>query len=222
MPIRLVMLSGDSPCARSANRPAGGVPSDMSAGSGVSGAAAARWSHSAGSEVAGSMSRPDTIASRRVQARGGHPHRAVPAAPNASHRPPVGPAAVDAQVQVGQRVLPVRVGAVLGDQHVGPERPYHPGTTAWNARNHDASPVPAGTAMFTEVPPAAPSPQSVGKPVPGNKGQRALVCADAVQAPAFARSGCPASGEPRRSRRSSTGRARGARPFGHRLLGTLA
>jgi len=28
--------------------------------------------------------------------------------------------------------------------------------------------VPAGTAMFTDVPLAAPSPHSVGKPVPGN------------------------------------------------------
>ena len=52
-----------------------GVPSDMSAGRGVSGlAAAARVSHSAGSGVAGSRSRPDTIASRCF---GQHRHRHV-------------------------------------------------------------------------------------------------------------------------------------------------
>jgi acyl-CoA synthetase (AMP-forming)/AMP-acid ligase II len=55
----------------------------------------------------------------------------------------------------------VGIRAVLGDQHLGPERPdHHPGTTAWKARNHDASDVPAGSAILTDVPRAAPSPHS--------------------------------------------------------------
>ncbi len=42
------------------------------------------------------------------------------------------------------------------------------GTTAWNARNHPASPVPAGSATFTAEPSAPRAPVSSGHPVCGN------------------------------------------------------
>ena len=67
-----------------------GTPSDMSIGSGIPGrAAAARAVQSSGSGVAGSMSWPETIASRCVHDRGTPRTREYPPPPNASHRPPV-------------------------------------------------------------------------------------------------------------------------------------
>ena len=50
----------------------------------------------------------------------------------------------------------------------GPNARSTPGTTAWKARNHDASPVPDGSAIFTAVPSAPPCPHSDGNPVKGN------------------------------------------------------
>ena len=78
------------------------------------------------------------------------------------------PLAVHGPLQVGPRILPMRVRAVLDDQHLGLQGPHHSRNDGVEGRNQDVSVVPAGTAMFTDVPSAAPAPHTVGNPVNGN------------------------------------------------------
>ena len=80
-----------------------------------------------------------------------------------------GPLPVDAQLQVGQRIQPVRIGPVLADKHLRPEPRSSGGTTAWKARSQLPSPVPAGSATLTADPSAPGPPVSAGSPVNGNK-----------------------------------------------------
>ena len=120
------------------------------------------------------------MASRWVHARGTTLTSAYPPPPRASQRPLGGglgqvaerhvgrPVTVDGQVQVGQRILRVRVGAVLGDQHLRAEGPNQPGTTAWKARSQRGVSGAGRHGMFTAVPAAAPCPISSGQPVPGH------------------------------------------------------
>ena len=87
-----------------------------------------------GTGCAGSTGSPDATASRWVQVRGTTRTSSYPPPPVSSHRPPAISCAsscsmswaralpVDAELQVGQRVEPVAVAAVLADQHLRPER----------------------------------------------------------------------------------------------------
>ena len=111
-----------------------------------------------------------------------------PPPPSASQRPPVivsasvaqrqvgGPLPVHGQVQVGQRILPVGVRAVLGDQHLRPEGarpPPAPPRERRAATRHRR--CPAGNAMFTAVP-CGVAAAGLGRPAgAGEQRQRALV-----------------------------------------------
>ena len=146
--------------------------------------------HDAGVASPGSSGRPAATASRCVQVRGTTCDQLVPAAPGeqpAAARELVrelvqflvgGPLRVDGQLQVGQRVEPVRIAAVLADQDLRAERAQQ--------RRHDrverAQPVRVPGARgqrHVDRHPVRLGPAGVaGQPGAGEQGHRVLVQAD--------------------------------------------
>ena len=85
---------------------------------------------------------------------------------------------VDADLEVGERVTPVCIAAVLADQDLRRNCRTSGGTTAWKPRSQPASACPPGARRSPAEPSAAGPPVSVGRPGTGEKRRPGLMHAD--------------------------------------------
>ena len=138
--------------------------------------------HASGTTASGSIGRPAAIATRCVHDRGTTSTTAYPPPPSATHRPSAYSCARSWQASCTARCAssytarcasgsskcvsaPCCVTSTCGRKSASSS-----GTTAWNARSHPSSPVPAGSATFTALP-SAPVAAGLLRP-PGLREQR--------------------------------------------------